>query len=338
MSKLYFESYQNITALLKTLQYSIAYVLVDENTKRDCYPLIAPYLPSHKLIEVKAGEAHKNIYSCTKIWEALSEEHADRQALLINLGGGVITDMGGFCASTYKRGIQFINIPTTLLAQVDASAGGKTGIDFQHYKNQIGVFSEPEFVLVDNSFHLTLSKREKRSGFSEMLKHGLIADETHWQALISLDYEQIDLDTIKKSVAIKQAVVEKDPTEKGIRKILNFGHTIGHALESTLLGTENTILHGEAIAFGMLSEAFIAMQLNLLDATSFKQIQQVIEKYYGSLDIEKALRNQILRLCKQDKKNDKGLIQMSLLTAIGTATYNITVEETLIDEAIDACL
>jgi 3-dehydroquinate synthase len=291
MSKLYFESYQSINTLLKTLQYSSAYVLVDQNTKLHCYPLIAPFLPSHKLIEIKAGEVNKSIDSCIRIWEALSNDHADRQGLIINLGGGVITDIGGFCASTYKRGVQFINIPTTLLAQVDASAGGKTGIDFQQYKNQIGVFSEPEFVLIDNSFHRTLSNREKRSGFSEMLKHGLIADKDHWEALTHLDYEKIDLDTIKKSVAIKQAVVENDPTEKGHRKILNFGHTIGHAIESTLLGTENALLHGEAIAFGMLSEAFIAVKLNLLEEASFQQIQQVVEKYYGKLQIEKALRN-----------------------------------------------
>lgn len=337
MSKLFFESHKNIGKLLENIPYSKAIVLLDENTEKHCYPLIIEHLPAHQTIVIKAGEINKTLENCSKIWSKLSSEHADREAILINLGGGVVTDIGGFCAATYKRGIRFINIPTSLLAQVDASAGGKTGIDYQDFKNQIGVFKEPEFVLIDNAFHSTLTNKEKRSGFAEMLKHGLIADKKHWQELIDIGYEAIPIESIKHSVNLKQHVVATDPLEKGERKILNFGHTVGHAIESAALNGKDSLLHGEAIALGMIAEAFIAKELKYLTVESYEEIKNGIRKYYAEVGIKKALRPQILRLCKQDKKNSKDLIQMSLLTAIGAANFNVAVSEELIEKALDEC-
>jgi 3-dehydroquinate synthase len=338
MSKLYFQKAQSIEKLLSALSYSSIFILVDENTFKYCYPLVRDMLPDHTLIQIEAGEQHKDINSCQLIWNSLSQQNADRNALLINLGGGVITDIGGFCASTYKRGIRFINLPTTLLSQVDASVGGKTGIDFNGYKNQIGVFNEPEFVLIDTSFHQTLPERELRSGFAEMLKHGLIADAQHWKNLVDSDFNLISNQLLENSVSIKQRVVEKDPNEKGLRKILNFGHTIGHALESALLNSSEPLLHGEAIAHGMRCEASIAYELEYISQEEFNQINKSLLKIYGPLKIKKALRENILRLCKQDKKNQNGDIRMSLLNKIGEANYDIAISQNTILNALDNCL
>ena len=338
MSKLIFDTISNLPQEIKGISFSRLFVLVDKNTKESCYPLVEKLLPSHQVIEITPGEQTKDLRQCMHIWDKLTEAQADRNTLLLNLGGGVVTDMGGFCAGTYKRGIRFINVPTTLLAQVDASTGGKTGVDYQGFKNHIGVFNEPEFVFIDQVFHKTLPKRELASGFAEMLKHGLIKDEAHWKHLIAKGYEQIDLATIQHSVAIKQAVVTTDPLEKGERKILNFGHTIGHAIESDMLYTEHPLLHGEAIALGMIMEAYIALQKGLIVKEAFEEIESSIKKYYSFPEIKKASRDNILRLCKQDKKNDKGIIQMSLLEKIGQANFNISVEAELIEQALAACL
>lgn len=232
MSKVYFKEISYIKELLASIEHSQLFLLGDENSKKYCYPLIKDHIEYHQVIEVASGEKHKTLNSCNLIWNALTNATADRKALLINLGGGVITDMGGFCAGTYKRGIRFINIPTTLLSQVDASVGAKTGIDFNGYKNHIGLFCEAEAVLVNPLFHKTLPQEQMVSGYAEMLKHGLIADKKHWQDCLENGFEKFSNDLIQQSVKIKEKVVDADPTEKGLRKILNFGHTIGHAIET----------------------------------------------------------------------------------------------------------
>jgi len=338
MSQVYFQEIKYIKELLSSLEYSQLFVLTDENTKEHCYPLIKDYLDHHQLIEISSGEKHKTIDSCSIIWNTLTEATADRNTLLINLGGGVITDMGGFCAGTYKRGIKFINIPTTLLSQVDASVGAKTGIDFNGYKNHIGLFCESEAVLVNASFHQTLATSQMKSGFAEMLKHGLIADKKHWDNCLQNGSDEISNALIKQSVKIKEKVVDADPTERGLRKILNFGHTIGHALETHLLNKEDELLHGEAIGLGMIAEAYISKIKGLLGENEYIEIVNALREIYNSPRIEKASYDEIKRLCKQDKKNQNGEINMSLLKNIGQAVYDIPVEEKLIDKALNEIL
>ena len=263
--------------LLAAKDYSNVFVVVDENTRRYCLPLLRPVVSDLKLIEIPSGEQNKGLDTCQSIWKQLMEQNADRNALVINLGGGVIGDMGGFCASTFKRGMDFIQMPSTLLSQVDASIGGKLGIDFMQVKNSIGLFKDPQAVLVDIRFLHTLPDHEVRSGFAEIVKHSLIADREQWnkikelQELKDIDWEEY----IYPSLLIKQQVVEQDPYEKGIRKALNFGHTIGHAIEGLALETARPLLHGEAIAIGMICESWLSHKIvglppkELADITNF---------------------------------------------------------------------
>jgi 3-dehydroquinate synthase len=334
MSKVHFQELSELKELLASIEYSQLFVLADENSKEHCYPIIKDYLEYHQVIEITSGEKHKTLDSCNLIWNALTMATADRKALMINLGGGVITDMGGFCAGTYKRGIRFINIPTTLLSQVDASVGAKTGIDFNGYKNHIGLFCEAEAVLINPVFHSTLPERQLKSGFAEMLKHGLIADQKHWENCIENGYMKISNELIQQSVKIKEKIVDADPTEKGLRKVLNFGHTIGHAIESHLLNTENELLHGEAIALGMIAEAYISKSKGFLAKDEYILIVGELRNFFKSPKIEKTSYIEIKRLCKQDKKNQNGEINMSLLKNIGQAVFDIPVEEELIDHAL----
>ncbi len=338
--------YVRIGAIQKSLtevlqqSWSTVFVLADENTHFCCYPLIAPVLPTdHELIVIPAGEIHKNLQTCVHIWDALTKAQADRNALLINLGGGVIGDMGGFCAATYKRGIRFVQIPTTLLAQVDASVGGKLGIDFQGFKNHIGVFQEPAYVLIDTHFLNTLPLRELRSGFAELLKHSLIADAQAWQELCQpSDFQMLNWGkVVPHSVALKQSVVAKDPTEKGLRKILNFGHTIGHAIESYFLENQpedNRLLHGEAIAVGMITESWLAVRKTLLPQESYEEIRNYLLNLYGKVAIPPDTVADIARLALQDKKNQNGTIFLSLIDKIGSCRFNISATQAEIEEAI----
>lgn len=319
----------SISDFLDKHNFSKIGVLVDENTLKHCYPLISPYLPSHFLIQVKSGEEHKNLDSCAHIWKTMTEQQLDRKALLINLGGGVIGDMGGFCAATYKRGISFIQIPTTLLSMVDASVGGKLGVDFDGFKNHIGVFQEPLAVFIDPSFLSTLHKDEQRSGFAEIIKHNLIADHDAWVQMKSRTIADFDWEsTIEHSVAIKAHVVAKDPTEKGLRKILNFGHTLGHAVESYFLAIPSKkLLHGEAIAIGMIVESWLACERKFITPTELKEITLYILKIYGKVNISPEEVKQIVPLTLQDKKNESNTILFSLLEKIGKANYNIDIAE-----------
>ncbi len=255
---------QLLPEYLEGKDYSAVAVITDKNTRKDCYPRVKELLPRHLLITVQEGEGNKNLDTCTIIWNKLTEAEFDRHALVINLGGGVIGDMGGFCASTYKRGIDFIQVPTTLLAQVDASVGGKLGIDFQGFKNHIGVFTQPRAVLIDSAFLATLPERELRSGFAEVIKHCLIRDRQMWNKIRKTELDDMPMkELISHSVETKKAVVNEDPTEKGLRKILNFGHTIGHAVETFHL-EKNRLLHGEAIAIGIICESYIAYSKGMI--------------------------------------------------------------------------
>jgi 3-dehydroquinate synthase len=301
-------------------------VLVDNNTSRDCYPLVKALLPTHKLIKIKSGEAHKTLATCQIIWQAMTDYSLDRHSLLIDLGGGVIGDMGGFCAATYKRGIDFIQIPTTLLAQVDASVGGKLGIDFNGFKNHIGVFQLPKTVLIDFVFLKTLPQAELRSGFAEIIKHCLIQDGNMWAHIRVQDFEEQNFDDlIAHSIEIKKKVVAEDPTEKGLRKILNFGHTLGHAVETYFLekGNKHRLLHGEAIAVGMICEAFMALEKGMIDQSLFDEIEAFLFTIYGNVKIKEEYIPAILHHTLQDKKNKGNEIRFSLLNGRGSCAFDV---------------
>lgn len=324
----------NLSSYLKENGFSKVAVLVDENTKEHCYPIIENMLPNHHLVEITSGEVNKTLETCSYIWKQLTELGFDRKSLLINLGGGVIGDMGGFCAATYKRGIRFVNIPTTLLAAVDANVGGKLGIDFMGFKNHIGCFQEPDAVFIDSIFLKTLPKRELRSGFAEVLKHGIIADKDYFEACVSQGLEQTHWnDIIAHSVYIKEAIVAEDPKEAGLRKVLNFGHSIGHAIESFYLNSEQPLLHGEAIAAGMICEAFLSKKMLGLEVSSLNKITQNLLTTFGNIPLQKQDFPQIVGLMYQDKKNVNNLLNHSLISAIGVATYDIAVDE---KEVLDA--
>jgi 3-dehydroquinate synthase len=324
------------TSVFKDSSYSQIALLADEHTKRLCYPLIKPLLPRHTLITIKSGEERKNLETCSYIWQQLTDKNFDRKALLVNLGGGVIGDMGGFCASTYKRGIDFMQLPTTLLSQVDASVGGKLGIDFNGFKNHIGVFQEPAAVLIATEFLDTLPESEVRSGFAEIIKHCLIADATMWDKIRKRDLDKQNwTELVPHSVEIKKKVVAQDPTEKGLRKILNFGHTIGHAVESYfLLQAKKRLLHGEAIAIGMICESYISHKRDLLDEKSLNAIEEFLFSVYGRVKITSQDIEGIIPLMKQDKKNSGGTIQCVLLNGIGNPVYDQKLSVPDIHEAL----
>lgn len=322
--------------LLEKLEFSQLAVLTDEHSRQHCLPKIKEVLPEpFTFIEIKSGEENKNLKSCSYIWQALTEAGFDRKGLLINLGGGVLTDMGGFCAATFKRGIRFINIPTTLLSQVDASAGGKLGIDFMGFKNHIGLFQDAEAVLIDADFLNTLPLQELRSGYGEVVKHALIADATHWEALQKRDWQQQDWQQIiSHSITIKQEITTADPKEKGLRKVLNFGHTIGHAIESYFLEKGPKLLHGEAVAIGMLAEAYLSHLKTGLSARELEDCSSYICRVFPAVEIPEHAFGEIIHLTLQDKKNEKGTILCTLLRCIGEAVYDIAISRQEIEEAL----
>lgn len=324
--------HQLLQSFFSATSYTQVGVLTDSNTRKACYPLIEKVLPSHQVMEVKAGEDFKNLTTCTEIWSALTEFHFDRHALLVVLGGGVLGDMGGFCAATFKRGIDFVLIPTTLLSQVDASVGGKLGIDFQSYKNHIGVFQEPKATLISTQFLKTLPERELRSGFAEIIKHCLISDAAKWDTIRKSNVAMQNwLDLVDHSVAFKDGVVSRDPREKGERKILNFGHTVGHAVESLSLSGDR-LFHGEAIAMGMVAEARIASKKGLLNDAELQQIQKYILEIFGK--VKPSTPNEVIHLMKQDKKNKGNKILMALPDSIGKARWDVEVSEDEVREAL----
>ncbi len=326
---------EDLNNFLVRKSYSSLAVLVDENTQRDCYPRIEGFLPAHSIIKVQSGEAQKNIDTCVRVWHDMTRYALDRHSCLVVLGGGVLGDMGGFCAATYKRGIDFILIPTTLLAQVDASIGGKLGIDFEHFKNHIGVFQQPALTLLYDGFLDTLPESELRSGFAEIIKHTLISDADVWRQIEpKVLKDQPFKMLIRHSVEFKARVTTEDPKEKGLRKILNAGHTIGHALESYRLARGKGILHGEAIAVGLISESYIAQKLGLISSDDLMRITTFILKNYGKIDIQKDELSAISQLTLQDKKNKNNKIMCVLLHGIGKAKWDCAITVESVAEAL----
>ncbi len=317
--------------------YSKIIVLTDKNTHKYCYPAIKSLLPKHEIVIISSGEKHKILLTCEQIWRKMTSAQLDRHSLMINLGGGVIGDMGGFCAATYKRGIDFIQIPTTLLSQVDASVGGKLGIDFEGLKNHLGVFTLPNAVLIDSEFLKTLPQSELRSGFAEIIKHCLIQDAEKWNQIRFRDLLEQDFnDLITHSVKIKENVVKQDPTEKGLRKILNFGHTLGHAIETHFLDKgKNHLLHGEAIAAGMICESFISFKRNLIDEKTLLQIEEFIFSIYGKANIKQTDIENIIKLTQQDKKNKGKQVRFSIIDGVGTCIYDVVVSNNEMKQALE---
>lgn len=329
--------YAELNTYLRKSNFSKIFVVVDSNTHDFCYPYFIANVETNieiEIIEIEAGEIHKTIDTCVGVWNALSELNADRKSLIINLGGGVVTDLGGFVASTYKRGLKYINVPTSLLAMVDASVGGKTGVDLNMLKNQIGVINSAQMILVDTHFLSSLAQNEIRSGFAEMLKHGLINSETYWNSLkgLSLSSLQDFDDLIYKSILIKQGIVDKDPFENGLRKTLNFGHTLGHAIESYYLinPKKQTLLHGEAVAVGMVLATYISRELLGFSDIMCDEIKTTLIGIFDKVKIDREDFDPIIELLKHDKKNEYGNINFVLLDAIGKPKINCLVDNDII--------
>jgi len=329
-----------LNKFIKEAEPSKIFILVDENTHEYCLPKVLPNLETEvpfEILEIEPGEEMKTIETAVQLWEILAEYEADRNSLLINIGGGVITDLGGFVASTYKRGIKFIHIPTSLLGMCDASIGGKTGIDHHFLKNIIGTFSQPEEIFLFPDFLQTLSFEELRSGFAEMLKHGLVADKKHWADLIKI--KEISFETIapliKKSMEIKNNIVEVDFQEKNIRKTLNFGHTIGHALESLFLKKGKTIKHGEAIAAGMIVEIKISEKMEILTVEEANLSISCINSFFPILDFSAFSNDEIMELMMNDKKNSESKINYTLINKIGSALINQFPSQEMIVESLE---
>lgn len=321
--------YSFLETYIHEKRYSNIFILVDSNTSEHCLSYFLSSLVVEiplEIIELEPGEEHKTIATCVEVWQTLIELGADRKTLLVNLGGGVVTDLGGFVASTFKRGIDFINVPTSLLGMVDAAIGGKNGVDLGPIKNQIGVINPPRAVLIDTDFLSTLPNNQMRSGLAEMLKHGLIYDKTYWEKfknLSKLDHYDLE-ELVYRSIEIKNQIVQQDPTENGIRKALNFGHTLGHAIESYFLDNneKKSLLHGEAIAAGMILEAYLSYEKQLLNWEDYIEIKTLLLSLYEPIDFSEKDIEEILTYLIHDKKNEYGKIQFSLLEGIGLVSLN----------------
>ena len=333
-----------LTAAVATCEKDRIFILTDETTQQLCLPLVEGFdcLKGAQHITIGATDTHKTLDSLSHVWEALGEGGATRHSLLINIGGGMVTDLGGFAASTFKRGINYINIPTTLLSMVDASVGGKTGINFRGLKNEIGVFNNAETVILDTQFLKTLDTENILSGYAEMLKHGLIDSEAHWAELMNLSLDNLgSFETLgnlarllEKSVAVKQRIVTEDPTEQGIRKALNLGHTAGHAFESFAL-SKQPILHGYAVAYGLVCELYLSAIKTGFPTDKMHQTVNFIHEHYGRMGITCDDYPQLLELMTHDKKNVAGVINFTLLGGIGDIRINQHATKDEIYEALD---
>lgn len=322
---------------ISTAGYSSVFVLTDNNTSSLCLPKIKSHLPSFVEIKIKSGENNKVLDTCEYIWQQLFEKKADRKSLLVCLGGGVICDMGAFCASVYMRGIDFVFIPTTLLCMCDAAVGGKTGIDFNFIKNGIGTFTEPKQIVIETNFLTTLPHKELLSGYAEVIKHALISDAEMWKYLKDKDWEKLNWKVVvNKSVQIKKRIVKNDPLEKNTRKKLNFGHTVGHAIESYYLQQNAPKTHGEAVAAGIKVEITIARMLGLISEEESSAIIEYINKTYTPIKV--ANIDTILELMSYDKKNVSGKLLFSIPNQIGNCLHNIEAEKSLVKEALQISL
>ena len=332
-------AYQKLNDLIRKEAYSTIFILVDENTFTHCYPKFIPNLDTDRnieVIEIESGEINKNIETCVGVWNAITELGGDRKSLLITLGGGVITDLGGFVASTFKRGIDFVNIPTTLLSMVDAAVGGKTGVDLGVLKNQIGLFSNPEMVLIDTAYLTTVTDREMKSGMAEIIKYGLTYDLKLFNHIKKYNGLNVN-DLIFRSIEIKNEIVLKDPTEKNLRKVLNFGHTIGHAIESFYLESvdKENFTHGEAIAIGMVCESYISSIQLGFSSQQVSEIKETVLAIYGKTTLLKEDYTSIIDLLKHDKKNENGQINFVLIKDFEKHQLDCKVSEELIVESLN---
>ena len=332
---------RDLVNAISEFEHDRIFVLTDETTQQLCWPKIKNFkaLKNSTPIIIKATDTHKNLDTLSQVWQALSNGGATRHSLMINLGGGMVTDLGGFAASTFKRGIDFINIPTTLLAMVDASVGGKTGINFGGLKNEIGVFSDSRFVIINTQFLDTLDHDNICSGYAEMLKHGLISDEHTWAELVTFDLDTPDLSQLQRMVAesikVKERIVEADPHEHGIRKALNLGHTMGHAFESFAMRRGTPILHGYAVAYGLISELYMSARKTAFPTDRMHQTVRFIRENYGTINITCDDYPTLIELMHHDKKNKSGIINFTLLGNVGDIRINQTANEEEIKEALD---
>jgi len=329
-----------VSAYIDQIKPSQIIVLTDDHTRNFCLNLFKTRLNiKFTNVNITPGDTFKNLKTLVQIWQNFMDLEIDRKSLLINLGGGVVTDIGGFAGATFKRGIKFIHIPTSLLGMVDAAIGGKNGINFLDAKNQIGTIILPELIWINPEFLNTLPSTEFDSGFAEMLKHGLITDASYWQELIQY-YKKPDSknlsDLIQKSVRIKDTIIQEDPYENGLRKLLNFGHTLGHGIESYLNYQKNQpITHGKAVAIGMVLEAYLSSIVNGLDIQSATEIKETINSIYEPVKFKSYDIKAIIKLMRFDKKNENGKIKFVLLKKIGQADYNLEIPEKYIEEAFD---
>ena len=331
------EGYNKLYKHIQSENYSTIFIHVDNNTNILCLKVFLKQIPTidYKIIVSKSGEGNKNINSSFLLWEKLSNNNGDRNSLIINLGGGVVGDMGGFVASTFKRGISYINIPTTLLSMVDASIGGKTGIDLGFLKNQVGTFYEPKMVIIDPLYLNTLDESEIISGYAEIFKHSIIYDLNFFNKLISqensIDFKSLEM--IQKSIKIKNNIVLKDRKESRERKALNFGHTLGHAIESLFLEKNKKLLHGEAISIGIVLSAFISNKIFDFPIEKLKKIKNHILKIFNRIDFNESDINNIVKLLIHDKKNSHGKVNFILIKDIGKVIYDVEVDNSLILES-----
>ena len=336
------DAYRKLNDYISSNEIGTIFVLVDKNTQQHCLPEFRTKISESiavKRIVIKAGEINKNIATCVEVWKKLTELKADRKSVLINIGGGMVTDLGGFVASTFKRGIKFINIPTTLLSIVDASVGSKTGVDLDNLKNLIGLFSNPEMVLIDSNYLETLPEREFKSGIAEIIKYGLTFDPKLWEAIQQDKWknsEELNA-VINQSINIKNKVVLEDYKEIGLRKVLNYGHTVGHAIESYFLEHSDLepLLHGEAIGIGMVVEAYISNKQYNFPKNELEKLKQYILKIYGKTTIDATHYPAILELMKHDKKNIKGTVKYILLKDIGDFVLDGEASNELVVEGLE---
>ena len=336
---------ENLEAEVRTFLASLAYdkvfILTDTNTRAKCYPAISgiPALQGAPVITTEAGDTHKSLEALARIWSYLSDGGASRQSLLVNLGGGMVTDLGGFAGATFKRGIRTVNIPTTLMASVDAAVGGKTGINFNGLKNEIGAFYPPLRVFIDCRFLGTLDRDNILSGYAEMIKHGLISSMEHYTRVLLYDIDTMNYaylnQLVGQSVAVKERVVAEDPRERGIRKALNFGHTVGHAYESLSFREERPIPHGHAVAAGIVSELYLSHRSCGFPKEKLSQVVRYIKEYYAPFPFDCGDYGTLYELMTHDKKNEGGIIRFTLLGDVGDVRINQSVPKDAILESLD---